>query len=512
MKKLLLSFLLVTICLLIAKNNCNAQIVNIPDSAFKYVLLNLTSVNTNVDDEIQVSEAINFSGTLDVSGSGISDLTGIDAFTNITGLNCCCNYLQNLDVSNNLSLSYLNCSSNQLNSLTTGSIPLLNLNCSINQIINLDITGNTALTRLECLQNQLSNLNHDNNVNLNYLDCANNQFQSLDFSFNPNLKTLIAYGNPLTSINVSQNTELELLSCSWTQLASVDISNCTALKRLDLYLVPLTSIDLTNNAELVYLECAHNQLSTINVSQNPALEFISCSYNQLTGLDVSQNPMLEKLYCPNNQISTLDLSQNTALTDLDISFNQFSGIDLSSNSALSLLSCINNQLTDLDLSQNIAFTALAAWDNQLVSLNVKNGNNINYFLGTFGAYNNPNLYCVEVDDAEWATEHWWGPEGAFDTIVTFSEDCSVGVHDIVNSSGLIIYPNPATSNLNLTSYLINETTTISIFNSLGQQVFVPLLQQEENRVTLYTTHLAAGVYSLVLNNSSQQVSKRFLKE
>ena len=74
-----------------------AQIVNIPDANFKIKLLNHNPIiDLNNDNEIQVTEAESFNGSLAVSSGNISDLTGIEAFINITELNCGENNLTNL--------------------------------------------------------------------------------------------------------------------------------------------------------------------------------------------------------------------------------------------------------------------------------------------------------------------------------------------------------------------------------------------------------------------------------
>ena len=93
-----------------AASVANAQIVNIPDANFKVALVGDLAINTNADGEIQVSEAVAYGGTINVASSGISDLTGIEAFTSIEELNCLGNALTSLNVSNNLQLTNLICS------------------------------------------------------------------------------------------------------------------------------------------------------------------------------------------------------------------------------------------------------------------------------------------------------------------------------------------------------------------------------------------------------------------
>jgi len=66
----------------------NAQIVNIPDQNFKNYLLANAAINTNGDSEIQLSEAQAFTGEIICNNKGIADLTGIEAFVNLTTLHC----------------------------------------------------------------------------------------------------------------------------------------------------------------------------------------------------------------------------------------------------------------------------------------------------------------------------------------------------------------------------------------------------------------------------------------
>ena len=129
-------------------------IVYIPDANFKSALISM-GLDANNDGEIQCSEASDYIGIIDVNGQSIADLTGIEAFTNITSLDCSGNSLMSLNVSSNTALNQLSCS---YNSLTT-----------------LDVSANTALTQLRCQYNQLTNLNTTGVTTLIELRCANNQ-------------------------------------------------------------------------------------------------------------------------------------------------------------------------------------------------------------------------------------------------------------------------------------------------------------------------------------------------
>lgn len=108
---------LLSLAALVTMFSVSAQNVNIPDANFKAYLVGNTAINTNSDSEIQLSEAQAFSGMINCSNEQISDLSGIEAFTALTQLNCGENMLTTLDLSNNTALVLIGCHNNQLSSL-----------------------------------------------------------------------------------------------------------------------------------------------------------------------------------------------------------------------------------------------------------------------------------------------------------------------------------------------------------------------------------------------------------
>lgn len=321
-----------------------AQNVYIPDANFKAALVNNPAINTSNDNdgEIQLSEAGAYTGSIDVSNLGITDLTGIEAFTGITYLNCSYNSLDSLDISFNTALVNLICGDNSLMSLNVYQNTFLQfIQCDYNQLTSLDVSNNTALTRLFCVHNQL------------------------------------------TSPYLVLNTALETLNCSYNQL---------------------TSLDVSQNRALSSLSCGSNQLTSLNILQLTALNDLECSSNQLTILDISDNFMLTYLSCGSNQLTSLDLSNHSALSELRCDYNQLSSLDVSNNTGLTNLTCYNNQLTSLDVSANSILTQLVCATNQLLSLNLKNGNNTN--ISYISATDNPSLTCIQVDDAAYMNTNW----------------------------------------------------------------------------------------------------------
>lgn len=138
-----------------------AQIVNIPDANFKAYLVGNPAINTNGDNEIQVSEASSFTGEINVSNKGISLLSGIEYFTEITGLNC-----SGITVDE---YGYNESPNGQIESLNLSqNIHLKTLNCSGNRLTTLDISKNLQLEYLNASYNRDYNYDSEERSNRNF--------------------------------------------------------------------------------------------------------------------------------------------------------------------------------------------------------------------------------------------------------------------------------------------------------------------------------------------------------
>lgn len=388
---LLLLFLLTT--------TVKAQIVNIPDANFKAKLLqadansanhyaqdlsgNWVKIDLNGNNEIEISEALSI-GRLEIKGL-ISDLTGIEFFTNLRSLDCGHSNLSNLNLSNNTALTQLNCGFNQLTNLNLSSnTALTQLNCEYNELTSLDVSNNLVLTQLNCSVNKISSLNLINNTLLTNLDCSHNQLTSLSVSINRGLIELNCSYNRLTSLDVSSNTALKNLNCTKNQLTSLVVSNNTELIELSCSYNQLTSLDVSSNVLLTSLSCGNNQLTGLVVSNNTALTKLGCKYNQLTNLNINSNRALIQLDCGHNQLTNLDVNTNTFLLDLYCEYNQLTSLNLDNNIALQQLWCDHNHLTSLNVNNNTGLFLIFCFNNELTSLDLNN----NILLSTLGcAYN-----------------------------------------------------------------------------------------------------------------------------
>lgn len=207
-------------------NISKSQNVNIPSEIFKALLVGNLLINTNGDGEIQETEAMAFTGMIDVHNQLIYDLTGIEAFRNLKVLDCSHCYLNYLDISANSALTVLICSENFIQSLNVSANKALeDLYCDINGLSSLNLSANKALKGLYCSFNELTSLTISDIPTLTGLHCSNNLLTNLDLSGDVGLILLDCTYNQLTSLDISVNPALAYLYCDNNQLISLNGKN-----------------------------------------------------------------------------------------------------------------------------------------------------------------------------------------------------------------------------------------------------------------------------------------------
>ena len=249
---------------------------------------------------------------------------------------------------------------------------------------------------------------------------------------------------------------------------------------------------------LTFLDCGFNSLTSLDFSKNTALTDLFCNNNELTSLDISQNTALTILTSNNNKLTALDVSSNIVLTNLLCATNELTVLDVSKNTTLTELSCGNNQLTSLDVSTNKKLTRLLCTRNQLTSLNVKNGNNE---LLVITVARNPNLSCIQVDDASNIPSLW-----VKDATAVYNEDCSALSNKDFELSGISILPNPTSGVLNITAL---EKADYRLFNIKGQVLKKGVLVSGESKIDI--SSLSKGIYLLNLKTNKGSFTKKVVR-
>jgi hypothetical protein len=317
------------------------------------------------------------------------------------------------------------------------------------------------------------------------------------------LRDLRCNGHEISNLDVSCNLNLELLWCHNNPINQIDVSNNVNLKWLNTNFMNLTSLDVSHNKNLEILLVGVNNITSLDVSQNINLIRLGLGYNNIEYLDISTNLELENLNCENSLLTSLDTSYNTNLKEIDIRESFISELDLSNNLLLERLIGYDTQITDLDLSNNINLKDIIVYNNQFNSLNIKNGNNEN--IETLLTFDNPNLFCIEVDDVEYANNaSGWN----VDDWTSFSEDCSFSINDISLDDEVSLYPNPVSTTLTLDNSSNTQITFIKIYDVLGRLVF----QKDEQFNSIDVSQLTSGLLFVIIETEQGRITKKVVKQ
>jgi hypothetical protein len=165
---------------------------------------NPATIDTNGDNEIQVSEALQIS-YLSVVSTAITNFQGIEFFTNLTEFQSIQSQISQIDLTSNVNLTSLTLRNNNLSSI--------------------DLTTLSNLILLDVSDSQISNLNLDNLTQLQQLYIYNLPITNIDFSNLTSLIVLYCYGSNLVEIDLSNNLFLNGLYCGSPNLTYVNIKN-----------------------------------------------------------------------------------------------------------------------------------------------------------------------------------------------------------------------------------------------------------------------------------------------
>lgn len=239
----------------------NMEPVIIPDRAFLYDLINL-GIDTNGDSIISFgeAEAVTFLDITNYYGYYVTDVQGLEAFTNLCSLVFRCNVIDELDLSNNTALKKVIAYDNDLQRIDVSK-------CSELEVLHVGSEG-------FCYNNKLTSLNVSNNGKLRILRCGNNQ---------------------LSELNVFQNAELEILECHLNQITDLDLSNSKKLLELIIWNNQISTLNVSSCLSLRRLDFRGNLISSIDLSHNLGLQDLDGCRNSLISLDISNNQELEKI-------------------------------------------------------------------------------------------------------------------------------------------------------------------------------------------------------------------------
>ncbi|QLC66671.1 leucine-rich repeat domain-containing protein [Flavobacterium sp. LPB0248] len=480
----------------------------IPDSNFEDKLIAIGIDKDGKNGKVE-STSIAVLGTLNVSNSNIKDLTGIEDFASLTSLDCSSNQLKTINVAKNIVLTKLNVSKNQLTTLDVSTNALLDdLNISNNAFTFVSVYNNPRLSRLNCSNNAITSLSISDKANLTALSASFNKIRTLDVSKNTMLKELDCASNDMYNLNLQNGNNVNMqgmifgnftenpnLLCIQVDDAAFSNDKWIAKDAIASYStiacgnhtgytpIPDSKFEDKLIALQIDKDGKNGKVATMSINNVTALNVSNSEISDLTG--ISDFTSLASLDVSNNALTKIDLSKNLALTNVNVTKNQLSILDLSKNTKLTILSASFNKIESLDVSKNTALKEIDCASNNMYNLNLKNGNNVNMQRVIFGNFTeNPNLLCIQVDDAAFSNQNWIAKDA---TASYSSQACPVNLRytlipdpnfeklliaskiDTDGENGKVL-----TSNISKITYLNLYDATIKVSDLTGIQDFTSL--------------------------------------
>ncbi|PIB28827.1 hypothetical protein BFP77_09365 [Maribacter sp. 4U21] len=299
-RKLLVLLFILNVCFGLA------QYTAIPDPNFELALITqgIDSEGGPEDGQVLTSD-INSLRTLDVSGSGISDLSGLEAFT---------------------ALEILNVSNNNLNDLLLQNLSLREIYANDCNLAGKSIrfqndpnNGGSFLTNVTTLELQNNGIGSSGSTisfggvpNVTYLDVSDNNFGTIQLNESTSIETLLANNCPnLTTLaNLDALTNLESLNVSYANLSTLNVSQNGQLFNLDIRGNSMTTLDLSNNNLIGSIYAGDNNLNSIQLPTTTTLSELYLENNALTSLDISS---------VDGNLFDLDVTGNTSLGCIEVS-------------------------------------------------------------------------------------------------------------------------------------------------------------------------------------------------
>jgi len=439
--------------------------ITINDEDLKDILLANSEINKYHPEFISFSEAQNFTGILEIisTDKNIDDLTGLEQFTQITGLVLDGIQATELNTSTNNLIASLQVSNSAFETINTGENEnLVSIEITDAENVNrIDLSENENLTNISLEGvNALADINLESNKELTNLTIKECALKALDLSANTALTELTLNAPELQFLNLKDGNsedvfltfdlgEIDNLICATVDdpeyviaefqnsypsvMFSDDCSSLTAIIIEDDtfrdYLVENFAFKTNANGDIFQSE-ADEFTGDMEIT-DPAIESLEGIKNftglqnltitsggeNLTTLDVSDMSNLETLTVSTSKISTISTAGCSALTSMTLTNAGVSELTL--NEEITSLSIEEETLTSLDLSGNTAITELTLITPELQVLNLKDGISEKE-LTTFVLEGTENLFCVTVDDPGYMVSEY---QNTYEKI-TFTDDCS----------------------------------------------------------------------------------------
>ena len=362
-----------------------AVFVKFKDNAFKTLCLSLC--DENHDGKISYEEAESVTGHVNFANRGISDLTGIRAFKNITELE-----------------------------LWSNTFSALNL------------SGMENLQKIWVQNNlKLKSINLKDCSSLKWVEAHNSSLTSIDFSDLPKLETVYIQSNPrLTEVDFSNSGVVSIYSGGNIALSSVSLKGCNNLYHLEMWGCGLTEIDFSNLKSItnVYVQ-KNSKLGVLN-ARGSSVVHLEAWQDALYMVDCSGCSRLYKLFIQDQKTSAsgeVKVDDCTGLGTLQMGNSKYTSVDVSTCPNITNLVAANNMLVSVNICGCQKLAAAHFYDNKTLqkieaidvpSLTDMNLNNCNLSvcdvsgcsekMNLLWAQNNPNLKKITLRTGQVITD------------------------------------------------------------------------------------------------------------
>jgi hypothetical protein len=268
----------------------------------------------------------------------------------------------------NSSLTSLNLNNSLFTPIGYGfnNLDIVNVTGKIADLTGIEAFVN--LTNLQVSYSDLITVNVSNNVLLQELWITDGILENIDVTSNANLVRLGVNRNNITDpINLSQNGLLEWLFINNNQILNLDITLNTSLTWLDAGYnsgLTLTTDVILGSPSLTSLNLSGTGLSNYVGASYPNVQWLLLNENNLNKFNGNNALLVENLFLNNNSIDKLVLSSNTSLKQLHAENNVLNQLDLrnGNNIAIHTVNVTSNLLTCISVDDPTDVTLpYASW-------------------------------------------------------------------------------------------------------------------------------------------------------
>ena len=437
----------------------------IPDTNFEQYLIdeNIDS-DATINGQVLTADIENVTKVI-VNDKNISNLTGIQDFTSLVELNARNNAVNQVDLSKNILL----------------------------EIINLE-------------NNKLKKIDFSKNRSLKNINLGDNQLTDLDFHLLENLESLQCYKNQLTLINLISNKKLQLF-----------VANDNQLKQLDIRV----------NEALVWFDVDDNDLVSLSVKNGNNSNFVQFSATgnpNLTCIEVDDVSFSETNWTAKDATATFSGDCAPANDDcsfaIPLIFGQETPGDINNGTFTNATDCVEGTIiADVWYSIIIPETGefsiegaglggllkFAVYESCTSSSAVSCGVNI-----SLTNLNPGDVYYLKVwmEEASTSNKSSTSETGTF-TIIA-NESSVLSADDFIRENiDLVVFPNPAKSNISILLSNRSNLQKIEIYSILGDKI---ISQKNLNRAktTIDISHLSSGIYFIRAKVDDKIMTKKLI--